>query len=146
MHKQAGLRVVNLTKNFGSNTAVDNVTFGVPHGEVFALLEQPNPGPWRTVLGIVADFLTVRREYAPLIDLALGPRASHFVVRDPVLLRAALEQRGQPFAGRVSFYPLPPPHDRRTDFQSVPASRPDGLEIRPTTTSAPPSQTSRSST
>src|SRR5262249_14748563 len=23
--------------------------------EVFALLEQPNPGPWRTVLGIVAD-------------------------------------------------------------------------------------------
>ena len=29
----------------------------------FALLEQPDPGPWRTVLGIVADFLTVRREY-----------------------------------------------------------------------------------
>src|SRR5262249_54954091 len=24
--------------------------------EVYALLEQPNPGPWRTVLGIVADF------------------------------------------------------------------------------------------
>src|SRR5262249_10493396 len=75
--------------------------------EVVALLEQPNPGPWRTVLGIVADFLTVRREYAPLIDLALGLRASHFIVRDPVLLRAALEQRGQPFSGRVSFYPLP---------------------------------------
>ena len=74
--------------------------------EVFALLEQPNPGPWRTVLGIVADFLSVRREYAPLMDLALGERARHFLVRDPVLLRAALEQRGQPFSGRVSFYPL----------------------------------------
>src|SRR5207237_2383116 len=75
--------------------------------EVFALLEQPNPGPWRIVLGIVADFLSVRREYAPLIDLALGTRASHFIVRDPSLLRVALEQRGQPFSGRVSFYPLP---------------------------------------
>src|SRR5262249_10843879 len=103
---------------------------GGPEG--FALLEQPNPGPWGTVLGIVADFLTVPREYAPLIDLALGPRASYFIVRDPVLLRAALEQRGQPFSGRVSFYPLPPPHDRRTDFQSVRASRQDRLEIRPT--------------
>ena len=76
--------------------------------EVFELLEQPNPGPWRTVLGIVADFLTVRREYAPLIDLALGERARHFLVRDPVLLRAALEQRGQTFSGRVSFYLLSP--------------------------------------
>jgi chromosome segregation protein len=76
--------------------------------EVFALLEQPNPGPWRTILGIVADFLTVRREYAPLIDLALGERARYFLVRDPVLLRAALEQRGQPFSGRVSFYLLTP--------------------------------------
>src|SRR5207237_4456194 len=71
--------------------------------EVFALLEQPNPGPWRTVLGIVADFLTVRREYAPLIDLALGARASHFIVRDPILPPTALQQREQPFPGRDSF-------------------------------------------
>ncbi len=74
--------------------------------EVFALLERPDPGPWRTVLGIVADFLTVRREYAPLIDLALGERAHHFIVRDPEELRTALEQCGQPFSGRVSFLPL----------------------------------------
>jgi chromosome segregation protein len=99
--------------------------------EVFALLEQPNPGPWRTILGIVADFLTVRREYAPLIDLALGARASHFLVRDPVLLRAALEQRGQPFAGRVSFYPLPPPHDRRSDGLSGSARSTDGGALHP---------------
>jgi chromosome segregation protein len=76
--------------------------------EVFGLLEQPDPGPWRTVLGIIADFLTVRREYAPLIDLALGERAQRFLVRDAALLEEALRQRTQPFSGRVSFLPLTP--------------------------------------
>jgi chromosome segregation protein len=77
--------------------------------EVLALLEQPNPGPWRTVLGIVADFFTVRREYAPLIDLALGERAQRFLVRDVEELAAALKQNTQAFAGRVSFLPLEGP-------------------------------------
>ncbi|MBV9122653.1 MAG: hypothetical protein JO112_04790, partial [Planctomycetes bacterium] len=76
--------------------------------EVFALMEQPDPGPWATVLGIIADFLTVRREYAPLIDLALGERAQRFLVRDASLLAEAFRQRGQPFSGRVSFLPLTP--------------------------------------
>jgi chromosome segregation protein len=48
--------------------------------ELIALLEQPDPGPWRSVLGILAEFLTVRREFAPLIDLALGERAQRFLV------------------------------------------------------------------
>src|SRR5581483_10697698 len=74
--------------------------------EVFALLEQPDPGPWRTVLGLVADFLRVRREYAPLIDLALGERAQRFLVRDAEQLSLALSQRQQPFTSRVSFLPL----------------------------------------
>jgi chromosome segregation protein len=74
--------------------------------ELFALLEQPDPGPWRTVLGILAEFLTVRREYAPLIDLALGERARSFLVRDPDQLAQALRQRSQPFSSRVSFLPL----------------------------------------
>src|SRR5439155_4346823 len=68
--------------------------------EVFALLEQPEPGPWSTVLGIIGDFLTVRREHAPLIDLALGDWAQRFVVRDVDQLIAALAQRGEPFSGR----------------------------------------------
>ena len=34
------------------------------------------------VIGMIADFLTVKREYAPLIDLALGDWAQRFVVRD----------------------------------------------------------------
>ncbi|HEY7329814.1 MAG TPA: chromosome segregation protein SMC [Gemmataceae bacterium] len=75
--------------------------------ELFALLEQPDPGPWRTVLGILAEFLTVRREFAPLIDLALGERARSFLVRDPDQLAEALRQRNQPFSSRVSFLPLP---------------------------------------
>src|SRR4029079_10441929 len=40
--------------------------------EVFQLLENPDPGPWKTVLGMIGDFLTVKRDYAALIDLALG--------------------------------------------------------------------------
>ena len=76
--------------------------------ELFALLEQPDAGPWRTVLGILAEFLTVRREFAPLIDLALGERAQRFLVRDMNQLAQALRQRSQPFSSRVSFLPLTP--------------------------------------
>ncbi len=74
--------------------------------ELFALLEQPDPGPWRTVMGILAEFLTVRREYAPLLDLALGERSQRFLVRDSDQLAQALRQRNQPFSSRVSFLPL----------------------------------------
>ncbi len=80
---------------------------GTGAGEVFALLEQPAELEWSgNVLGLVADFLTVRREYAPLIDLALGERAQRFVVRDLDALMESLTRRGQPFSGHVSFLPL----------------------------------------
>jgi chromosome segregation protein len=78
--------------------------------EVFALLEQPDTGPWQTVLGMIADFLTVKREYAPLIDLALGDWAQRFVVREVGLLAEALAKRTQPFSGRVSFMPIAQAH------------------------------------
>jgi chromosome segregation protein len=74
--------------------------------EVYALLEQAETGPWQTVLGLLADFLTVRREHAPLIDLALGDRAQRFLVRDPAHLAEALQCRALSFSGRVSFLPL----------------------------------------
>jgi chromosome segregation protein len=77
--------------------------------EVLELVRGPEPGPWQAVVGMVADLLTVRHEYAPLIDLALGERAQRFVVRDPVQLHEALARRGQPFSGRVSFLTLAPP-------------------------------------
>jgi chromosome segregation protein len=60
----------------------------------------------RAVIGLVADSLRVPRELAPLIDVALGETASHFVVRDPSALDVALAARGEPLAGRVSFVPL----------------------------------------
>ncbi|MBY0523572.1 MAG: chromosome segregation protein SMC [Gemmataceae bacterium] len=93
--------------------------------EVFALLEQssdPNAppagerGPWTRDLvpGMVADFLTVRREYAPLIDLALGDTAQRFLVRDIAALNDALRQRGQSFSSRVSFLPIHAPGTEST--------------------------------
>jgi chromosome segregation protein len=63
------------------------------------------------VLGIVADFLTVRHEYAPLIDLVLGDQAQHFLVRDMGRLTEALLRRSQPFTGRVTFTPVTRPVD-----------------------------------
>ncbi len=74
--------------------------------EVYAHLEQPDPGPWRTVVGLLADLLTVRREFAPLIDLALGEQAQRFLVRDTDELARALRERGAPFSGRVGFLPV----------------------------------------
>jgi chromosome segregation protein len=58
------------------------------------------------VLGMIADFLTVRREFAPLIDLALGDRAQRFLVRDAARLAELLQSRPEPFSGRISFFPL----------------------------------------
>ncbi|CAG9943680.1 unnamed protein product [Clonostachys rosea f. rosea IK726] len=50
-----GLRVLNLTKSFGKNTAVDNVTFGVKRGEVFALLGPNGAGKSTTISMIRGD-------------------------------------------------------------------------------------------
>ncbi|KAM7204918.1 hypothetical protein V8F20_003380 [Naviculisporaceae sp. PSN 640] len=47
-----GLRVVNLTKSFGKFTAVDNVTFGIQRGEVFALLG-PNGAGKSTIISTI---------------------------------------------------------------------------------------------
>ncbi|UNI22712.1 hypothetical protein JDV02_008574 [Purpureocillium takamizusanense] len=50
-----GLRVMHLTKSFGKNTAVDNVTFGVKRGEVFALLGPNGAGKSTTISLIRGD-------------------------------------------------------------------------------------------
>lgn len=46
------LRVLHATKAFGSNVAVDNITFGVPKGETFALLG-PNGAGKSTTIGVI---------------------------------------------------------------------------------------------
>jgi len=47
-----GLRVLHITKAFGSNIAVENLTFGVKSGEVFALLG-PNGAGKSTVISLI---------------------------------------------------------------------------------------------
>jgi len=63
---------------------------------------------WGSVQGLVADALTVRREYAPLIDIALGHVAQRFLVRDWQELQRALRD-DEPLPGRVSFLPIQAP-------------------------------------
>ncbi|KAL8752142.1 MAG: hypothetical protein Q9184_005829, partial [Pyrenodesmia sp. 2 TL-2023] len=48
----AGLRVLHLSKSFGKNQAVDDVTFGVQRGEVFALLG-PNGAGKSTAISLI---------------------------------------------------------------------------------------------
>ncbi|KAK8143650.1 hypothetical protein G3M48_006937 [Beauveria asiatica] len=50
-----GLRVDHLTKSFGKNTAVDNVSFGIRRGEVFALLGPNGAGKSTTISVIRGD-------------------------------------------------------------------------------------------
>lgn len=50
-----GLRVLHLTKAFGKSTAVDDVTFGVSRGEVFALLGPNGAGKTTTISLIRGD-------------------------------------------------------------------------------------------
>jgi chromosome segregation protein len=80
----------------------------------------------QNILGMVADFLTVPREYAPLIDLALGDQAQRFLVRDGERLAQSLAHLKKPFSGRVSFLPLAP---RQSDTvwpgSKTPATAPD---------------------
>lgn len=59
--KVDGLRVAHLTKAFGKNTAVDNVTFGVDHGEVFALLGPNGAGKSTTISLIRGDIAPSRK-------------------------------------------------------------------------------------
>ncbi len=50
-----GLRVLNLTKSFGHVTAVENLTFGIRRGEVFALLGPNGAGKSTTISLIRGD-------------------------------------------------------------------------------------------
>ncbi|KAI9828339.1 MAG: hypothetical protein M1832_002767 [Thelocarpon impressellum] len=50
-----GLRVLDVTKTFGSTVAVEDITFGVPRGEVFALLGPNGAGKSTTISLIRGD-------------------------------------------------------------------------------------------
>ena len=53
--EERGLRVSHITKTFGRNTAVDNASFNVNHGEVFALLGPNGAGKSTTISMIRGD-------------------------------------------------------------------------------------------
>jgi ABC-2 type transport system ATP-binding protein len=50
------LKITNLTKKFGANTAVNNVSFSVRAGEIFALIG-PNGSGKTTIIKIIAGLL-----------------------------------------------------------------------------------------
>ena len=68
MASDDGLRAVHLTKTFGKNTAVDNVTFGVRRGEVFALLGPNGAGKSTTISLIRGDIKPSARGGDVLVD------------------------------------------------------------------------------
>ncbi len=61
--------------------------------------------PFASVLGLVADLLTVPRNVAPLAELALGDTAQRFVVRSADAVDAVAAAVGE-VAGRVGFVPV----------------------------------------
>ena len=58
---QNGLRVLHLTKQFNKTLAVEDITFGVPRGEVFALLGPNGAGKSTTISLIRGDIRPSRR-------------------------------------------------------------------------------------
>ncbi|CAN5356643.1 chromosome segregation protein SMC [soil metagenome] len=59
----------------------------------------------KAVLGLVADFLTVPHEIAPLIDIVLGDVSQRFVLREGANVESVINSLGE-LPGRVGFIPL----------------------------------------
>lgn len=62
------LRVLHVTKTFGDNTAVDDITFGVPRGEIFALLGPNGAGKSTTISVIRGDLRPTHGEGDVLVQ------------------------------------------------------------------------------
>jgi ABC-type multidrug transport system ATPase subunit len=77
---QDDLRVLHATKAFGSNIAVQDVTFGVPKGEIFALLG-PNGAGKSTIIGLIRG------------DSRPSDKASEILVENNSILRHRAKAR-----------------------------------------------------
>ena len=62
-----------------------------------------NASCWKTMLGLLADHLKVRREYAPLIELALGERSQRILALSKSDVYDCLTSLGKKWNGRVGF-------------------------------------------
>ncbi len=78
----------------------EGLTAGVQ--QVLAKARSQSPGPFETVVGLVADVIEVPMQWAPLVDAALGPVAQHVVLRDNRVVEL-LESGNLRLAGRVGF-------------------------------------------
>jgi chromosome segregation protein len=106
--------------------------------EVISLLDEGrSPALADTVVGLVGDLLSAPREYAPLLDLALGATAQCFVVRDLQRVTDALAELPAPISGRVSFLPLRPGEACGNDFVAAGLS-PRGRGLKPAATKSGP--------
>ena len=78
---------------------------GVGEGvkEVVRRARGADAGPLADVLGVAADFMTVRVEDASLIDLALGERAEYAVMRGGSAWRNQLAEGAPDYSSRVHF-------------------------------------------
>ncbi len=65
-------------------------------------------GPWRHVLGVVADLFHVNIQTAALLELALGDAVGHVVVRRDAEILDHLVANAHDLAGRVTFVPIDP--------------------------------------
>jgi chromosome segregation protein len=76
--------------------------------ELLAEIESPGTPTLlgSSVIGLVGSWLSAPRDVAHLLDIALGPMAEYFVVRDADGLVLGLSEREQPFSGRISFLPI----------------------------------------
>jgi ATP-binding cassette subfamily A (ABC1) protein 3 len=77
------LRVENVSKSFGKNLAVDNVTFGVQTSEIFALLG-PNGAGKSTIISMI------RGDIKPSTTSSAIDIAGHSILSTPVVARANL--------------------------------------------------------
>ncbi|KAH5480910.1 hypothetical protein HBI22_043750 [Parastagonospora nodorum] len=77
------LRIDSVSKSFGKNLAVDNVTFGVQRSEIFALLG-PNGAGKSTIISMI------RGVYKPSTPISSIEIASHSILTNPVAARASL--------------------------------------------------------
>lgn len=73
---------------------------------VLELAGQEEPGPWSTIIGMVADLIMVDREHAALVDAVMGDRVQAFVVRDDAVMQTALLSLGEALTGRMTYLPL----------------------------------------
>lgn len=77
--------------------------FGAGVREIIKEWQADPDGRWKTVQGLLADHLRVRREYAPLIELALGERSQRVLALDSNAICFGLATINKSLPGRVGF-------------------------------------------